>query len=78
MCVFRGNFVNYLENLQIIPLGNVRHFRRIRTNDTFFSENVCVSLKFSEFLGKSTNYTLGKRAYFSQNSQKLTFLAELE
>ena len=28
--------MNYLENLQIIPMGNVRHFRRIRKNDTLF------------------------------------------
>ena len=26
--------------------------------------------QFSEFLGRSTNSTLGKRASFSQNSQK--------
>ena len=37
---------------------------------TPLSENVCFSLKFSEFLGKSTNSTHGKRAPFSQISQK--------
>ena len=32
LCVFRGNLMNYLENLQIPPLGNVRLFRRIHKN----------------------------------------------
>ena len=26
----------FLENLQIIPMGNVRHFRRIHENDALF------------------------------------------
>ena len=28
------------ENLQILPMGNVRHFRRFRKNDDLFCENV--------------------------------------
>ena len=41
VCVFRGNLVNSWENLQILPLGNVRLFRRIRKNDTLFLK-MCV------------------------------------
>ena len=33
--------MNYSENLQILPLGNVRLFRRIRKNDTLFLK-MCV------------------------------------
>ena len=73
VCVFRGNLVNSWENLQILPLGNVCLFRRIRKHDTMFSDNLCFSVEFNEFVGKSTNSTLGKRASFSQNSQKFTF-----
>ena len=40
----------FLENLQILPMGNVRHFRIIHENDIIFSENVRFSLKFSEFV----------------------------
>ena len=68
------------ENIQILPLGNVRLFRIIHKNDTLFMKindfpehlvNLCVfPLKFSEFLRTSTNSTLGKRASFSQNSEK--------
>ena len=28
--------MNYVENLQVLPMGSVRHFRRIRKNDTLF------------------------------------------
>ena len=28
--------MNYLENLQILPMGNVRNFRRIHKNYTLF------------------------------------------
>ena len=42
LCVFRGNLVNYLENLQIIPLGSVRLFRRIRKPDPLLK--TCVVL----------------------------------
>ena len=45
MC-FRGKLVNSLENLQILPMGNVRHFRRIRKNDVPFLK-MCVF--FAEF-----------------------------
>ena len=55
--------MNYWENLQILPLGNVRLFAEF-AKMTHFSENVRVSFEFSEFLGKSTNSTLGKRASF--------------
>ena len=41
LCVFRGNLVNALGKLQILPLGNVRLFRRIRKNYTFVL-NMCV------------------------------------
>ena len=44
LCAFRRNLVSSLENLQILPLGNVRIFRRIHKHDTFFSENVCFSV----------------------------------
>ena len=64
MCAVCGKLVNYLENLQILPLGNVRLFRIIRKNATFLSENVRCLWKFSEFFGKYTNSTLGKRASF--------------
>ena len=29
-------FLLFLENLQILPMGNVRHFRRIHKNDALF------------------------------------------
>ena len=35
--------MTYLENLQILPLGNVRHFRRFRKNDALFLK-MCVVL----------------------------------
>ena len=31
--------MNYLENIQILPMGNVRHFRIIHENDTLFLKN---------------------------------------
>ena len=34
-------FLVFLGNLQILPMGNVRHFRRIRKNDTLFLK-MCV------------------------------------
>ena len=81
------DFFIFSENLEILPMGNVRHFRRIRKNDILFLQMfvfrehlvmLCVCrgnlmnscLEVSEFLGNSTNSTLGKRASFSQNSQK--------
>ena len=33
---FPVDFLLFLENLQILPMGNVRHFRRIHENDTLF------------------------------------------
>ena len=33
--------MNSWENLQILPMGNVRHFRRIRKNDALFLK-MCV------------------------------------
>ena len=33
---FPVDFLLCLENLQILPMGNVRHFRRIHKNDTLF------------------------------------------
>ena len=42
--------VQFYENLQILPMGNVRHFRRIRKNETLFSENVRCPRIFSEFV----------------------------
>ena len=36
LCVFRRNLVNYLEKLQIIPLGNVHIFRIIRKHEIIF------------------------------------------
>ena len=68
---FLWNLVNSLENLPIIPLGNVRHFRRIRKIDALFLKMCVFFVEFSELFGKSANYTRGKRAQFSQNSQKL-------
>ena len=38
---FPVDFILFLENLQILPMGNVRHFRRIHENDTPFL-NICV------------------------------------
>ena len=38
--------VPFYENLQILPMGNVRHFRRIRKNDILFLK-MCV---FREYL----------------------------
>ena len=38
---FRWIFLLFLENLQILPMGNVRHFRRIRENDAIFLK-MCV------------------------------------
>ena len=69
LCVFYGILLNYFGNLQILPMGNVHHFRRIRKNDVMFLKMCVFSLKFSELFGKSTNSTHGKRASFSQNSQ---------
>ena len=48
LCVFRWNLVNYLENLQILPLGNVRHFRRIRKNDVPFLKTCVFFAEFTE------------------------------
>ena len=80
--------MNCFENLQIIPLGNVRLFRRIRKNDTSFLKplafrehlvNLCV------FRGHLVNYLenlqiipLGNVRIFSHNSHKLYFFAEIE
>ena len=33
--------MKYEEHLQVLPMGNVRHFRRIRENDTLFLK-MCV------------------------------------
>ena len=40
----------FCENLEILPMGNVRHFRRIRKNDILLFENERFSLIFSEFV----------------------------
>ena len=49
LCVFCGNLVNYLENLQILPLGNVRLFRRIRKNDAPFLKTCVFFAEISIF-----------------------------
>ena len=41
ICVFRIILVNSLGNLQILPMVNVRHFRRIRKNGGLFLK-MCV------------------------------------
>ena len=56
---FCENLVNYLEHLQILPMGNVRHFRRIPENDILFlkmyvfcekkSVNLCVFIENCAF-----------------------------
>ena len=38
---FPVDFLLFLENLQILPMGNVRHFRIIRKTDTLFLK-ICV------------------------------------
>ena len=59
LCVFRKHFVKLCV------------FREQLVNLCVFSGNLVIYWwKFSEFLGKSTNPTLGKFASFSQNSQK--------
>ena len=72
----------FCENLQILPLGNVRLFRRIRRNDVCFLK-MCVFRKHSvnvrvfrrklmNYFGKSTNSTLGKRASFFAEFAEMT------
>ena len=49
--------MNYLENLQILPMGSVRHFRRIREHDARFLK-MCVFLspEFSDFRKKNHDF----------------------
>ena len=51
LCVFRGNLVNYLENLQILPLGNVRLFRRIHKNGAPFLKTFVFFAEINIFAG---------------------------
>ena len=61
---FLYNLVNYLENLQILLLGNVRHFRRIHKNDALFP-NMCVfSRKFDESLENLQILPMGNVRHF--------------
>ena len=48
MYVFREHLIIYLENLQIIPLGNVRISRRIRKNDAPFLKTCVFFAEFAE------------------------------
>ena len=56
MRVFRGTLMNYLENLQILPLGHVRLFRRIRKNDTRFLKMCVFFAEFAEIRIFRRNY----------------------
>ena len=53
LCVFRGDFVNSWENLQIPPLGNVRLFRRIRKNEVIFPDTYVLLHKLVLFFRRS-------------------------
>ena len=59
MFVFRRHLMNDWKNLQILPMGNVRHFRRIRKNDTLFLR-MCVFcgnlVNLCAFRGNLVNY----------------------
>jgi len=89
LCAFRWNLVNSRENLQIIPLSHLLFLTPIQTSSwMYFTRGGLSSCTtplsifwFSRgtvaFLRKSTNYTLGKRASFSHNSQKFVFFAEI-
>ena len=53
---FPVDFLVFLENLQILPMGNVRHFHRIHENETpflkmfVFPENLVNSLKHLQII----------------------------
>ena len=85
--VFRGNLVNYWGNIQIIPLGNVRLFRRIRKNDTpflktcvFFAEisifrrNWLILMKTNDFPQKIPDFPETIPAYLNFGYRHIFFL----
>ena len=53
-CLCSVFVAQFYENLQILPMGNVRHFRRIRKNDTPF-------LKTCVFFAELTEISIFRR-----------------
>ena len=67
---FPVDFFIILENLQILPMGNVRHFRRIHKNDALFLK-MCVFRKdFVIFWENLQIVPMVNVTSFSQNSRK--------
>ena len=62
--------MNSWENLQIIPLGNVRLFRRIRKNDTRFLKAYAFREHLVNYVENLQIITLGNMLLFLHNLQK--------
>ena len=74
--VFRWDFVNYWEHLQIIPLGNVRLFRRNHKNDVSFLKT-CVF--FAEINRIRRNWTISvKGSFFLRGIGRQFFLRQCQ
>ena len=69
--------MHYLEHIQILPLGSVRHFRRIRKNDIIFLKMCVFCLNLVNYLeniqipplGNVRNFRIIRKncACFSEN-----------
>ena len=62
LCVLYGMLLNSSGNLQILPMGNLRHFPIIRKNDTLFLKmyvfrrNLVILLTNNEFPKKIPDF----------------------
>ena len=65
------------ENLQILPLGNVCHFRRIRKNDVLIFLEMCVfPSTFSEFFENLQILPMGNVRHFHIIHKNETIFSE--
>ena len=79
--------MNYWENIQILPMGNVRHFRRILKNDApflktcvFFAEFPEINIFYENHLISANNANLcefcEKRRTFSERGCRFCEFSE--